>query len=100
MAGDGIQQSSGDFVGVGIQESHPAKLLNLCQTFEEERQPVFQTQVFSVAGGVLADESNFANAPAARRSASATTDSKWRERNLPRSCGMMQKPQGWSQPSA
>ena len=36
----------------------------------------------------------------ASRSASAITDSKRRERNCPRSCGMMQNVQGWSQPSA
>src|ERR1017187_2039534 len=33
-------------------------------------------------------------------SASATIDSSRRERNLPRSCGIMQKLHGWSQPSA
>ena len=32
--------------------------------------------------------------------ASATMLDSGRERNLPRSCGMMQKLQGWSQPSA
>ena len=37
---------------------------------------------------------------AMRFSASEMTDDMRRERNLPRSCGMMQKVQGWSQPSA
>ncbi len=66
----------------------------LRQPLEQQREAVFQAKIFAVAGGVLADESDLADALRASRSASATTDSNRRERNFPRSCGMMQKLQG------
>jgi len=55
-------------------------------------------RIFAVAGGVLADEGDLLNAAGDQAlGPSATTDSKRRERNLPRRLGITQKVQGWSQ---
>ncbi len=97
---DRVEQLAGDFVGIGVEKTHPAQIFDAGEFFEQQGQAIFQAEVFAVAGGVLADERDFADADCARRSASAMTDSKRRERNCPRNCGIMQNVQGWSQPSA
>ena len=51
---------------------------------EEDSESVFESEVFAVAGGVLPDEVDFADAWPKRRVASEMTDSKRRLRNLPR----------------
>ena len=95
VGGDGLQQLAGDLVGIGVEEAHPAQLFDLRQPLQQQRQAVFQAEVFAVAGGVLSDERDLANALLGQAAAaSAMTDSKRRERNLPRSCGMMQNEQG------
>ena len=56
------QQLAGDLVGIGVEEAHPAQLFDLRQPLQQQRQAVFQAEVFAVAGGVLPDEGDFANA--------------------------------------
>jgi GGDEF domain-containing protein len=101
VPGDGVKQLAGDAVGIGVEEAQPAQAFDAGERVEQSGEAVFEAEVFAVAGGVLADEGDLLNA--ARDEllcASATTDSKRRERNLPRRLGMTQKVQGWSQPSA
>ena len=100
MAGHGFEQAGGDLVGVGVEEAEPAEAFELGEGVEQLREAVSEAEVFAVAGGVLADEGDLADALAMRFWASARMEPMRRERNLPRSCGMMQKEQGWSQPSA
>ena len=61
-AGDGVQQPAGDLVGIGIEESNPAQRVDSSQFFQQKRQPIFQAEVFAIAGGVLANQGDFANA--------------------------------------
>ena len=61
MGGDGVEQAAGDFVGVGVEEANPAQAFDSGQLVQQQRQAVFQTEVFAVASCVLADESNFAH---------------------------------------
>ena len=97
---DGFQQARGDLVGIGVEEAQPAQAGDDGDGVEQRGEAVGHAEVFAVAGGVLADEGDLADALRERFSASVMTDDMRRERNLPRSCGMMQKAQGWSQPSA
>ncbi len=62
VAGDRLQQPLGDLVGIGVEKAHPAQLFDERQPFEQQRQAVFQAEVFAVAGGVLADERDLAHA--------------------------------------
>ncbi len=94
VGGDGFQQAAGDLVGIGVEEAYPAQSLDCRELLQQQRQAVFQAKIFAITGGVLANQRDLAHSASASRSASATTDSKRRERNLPRSCGMMQKLQG------
>src|SRR5215469_9689349 len=64
MRGDGLEQLAGDLVGIRVEEANPPQALDLHKLFEEEGQSVFQAEVFAVAGRVLADESDFADAGA------------------------------------
>src|ERR1019366_5721402 len=57
-----LQQLAGDLVGIGVEEAHPAQFLDLRQPLQQQRQPVFQTQIFSVAGGILPDQRDLAHA--------------------------------------
>jgi hypothetical protein len=98
--GDGFKQLAGDAVGIGVEEAEPAEAFDAGELVEEGGEAVFDAEIFAVAGGVLADEGDLLTPRATRDWASATTDSKRRERNLPRRLGMTQKVQGWSQPSA
>ena len=106
VARDGFEQARGDLVGVGVEEAQPLEAGERGEGVEEVGESGALAgdgvlgQVFAVAGGVLADEGDFADALRDEDLASATMEAMGRERNLPRSCGMMQKLQGWSQPSA
>ncbi len=62
MRGDGVEQLAGDLVGIGVEEADPAEVVDLGETFEEEGESVFDAEIFAVAGGVLADEGEFADA--------------------------------------
>ena len=62
MRGDGLQQLAGDLVGISVEEAHPAQLLDLRQTLQQQRQAILQAEVFAVAGRVLPDERDFADA--------------------------------------
>ena len=98
---DGVEQLAGDAIGIGVEEAEPAQAFDLGERVEQRGEAVFEAEVFAVAGGVLADEGDFARRRGRRAAAaSATTDSKRRERNFPRRLGITQKVQGWSQPSA
>ena len=100
VPGDGVKQVAGDAVGVGVEEAQPAEAVDAGEGVEECGEAVFDAEIFAVAGGVLADEGDFLTPRATSCWASATTDSKRRERNFPRRLGITQKVQGWSQPSA
>ena len=62
VAGDGLQQARGDLVGVGVEEAQPAQAGKRGERVEELRQAVLEAEVFAVAGGVLTDESDLADA--------------------------------------
>ena len=62
VARDGVEEARGDFVGVGVEEAEPAEAGEWGEGFEEVGETVFQAEVFAVAGGVLADEGDFADA--------------------------------------
>ena len=60
--GDGVEQSAGDAVGVGVEEAQPAQAFDLGERVEELGEAVLEAQVFAVAGGVLADQRDLADA--------------------------------------
>src|SRR5580698_3049470 len=64
MLGDGIEKLLSDFVRIRVEEAHPFRLrrFNLCEAGEKLREAVFETEVFAVAGGVLADQIDLAHA--------------------------------------
>ena len=62
VLGDGFEQPLRDAVGIGVEEAQPAQPVDAGQSVEQVGETVFQTQVFAVAGGVLADEGDFLNA--------------------------------------
>src|ERR1700690_359633 len=62
VGGDGIEQVAGDFVWVRVKETNPMQAFDAGELFQQERQTIFQAEVFAVAGCVLPDESYFAHA--------------------------------------
>ncbi len=82
----GLEQVRRDLIGVGVEEAQPAEAGQDGECVEEGGEAVSKAEVFAVAGGVLADEGDLADAPRAMRfSASAMMEDMRRERNLPRS---------------
>src|SRR6267378_7928799 len=59
---DRLEQSPGDFVGIGVEEANPLQALDAREPFQQQGQAIFQPKVFAVAGGVLSDERDFADA--------------------------------------
>jgi len=97
---DGFEELAGDAVGIGIEEAEPAQAVDAGELVEQRGETVLEAEIFAVAGGVWPMSVISRTPRATSCCASATTDSKRRERNLPRRFGMTQKLQGWSQPSA
>ena len=62
VAGDGFEQAAGDAVGVGVEEAEPAEVGDFGERVEECGEAVLEAEVFAVAGGVLADEGDLADA--------------------------------------
>jgi hypothetical protein len=62
VARDGFEELAGDAVGIGVEEAEPAEVGDAGELVEECGEAVFEAEVFAVAGGVLADEGDFANA--------------------------------------
>ena len=64
MRGDGVEQLLGNAIGISVEEANPLFLRRFDggETGEQNREPVFYAQVFAEAGGVLADEVDFADA--------------------------------------
>src|SRR5215471_5504717 len=58
VRGDGVEQSTGDFVRIGIEKPNPAELLNSGERVQQQRKAILQAKVLAVAGRVLADERN------------------------------------------
>src|SRR5438477_12374362 len=64
IRGDGSKQPRCDLVGIRIEKANPAQLRDAGKFFQQQREAIFQAKVLTVAGSVLADESNFAHARA------------------------------------
>ena len=62
MARDRIQKLAGDFVGIGVEKTNPAQIFDGGEFLQQQSQAIFQAEIFAVAGGVLADEGNLADA--------------------------------------
>ena len=62
VRGDGFQQLAGDFVGIGVEKTDPAQIFDCGQLLQQQRQAIFQSEIFAVAGGVLPDQGDFAHA--------------------------------------
>ena len=62
VRGDGFEQAAGDAVGIGVEEAEPAEAFDVGEGVEEGGEAVAEAEVFAVAGGVLADEGDFADA--------------------------------------
>ena len=59
---DCVEEFAGDAVGVGVEETEPAEVGDGGEGVEEGGEAVFEAEVFAVAGGVLADEGDLADA--------------------------------------
>jgi hypothetical protein len=95
VGGDGVEQFLGDAVGIAVEEADPLFVRSRSgEAFEEHGEAVLEAEVLAVAGGVLADEVDFADAFGEEAVASLMTDSKRRLRKAPRYWGMTQKVQG------
>ena len=68
ILGDGVvlghrfEQAGGDLVGVGVEEAEPAQAGEDGEGVEELGEAFGEAEVFAVAGGVLADEGDLADA--------------------------------------
>src|SRR5947209_16325324 len=62
MSCDYIEQLPRDFIRIRVQEAHPAQVFDGSKFFEQQRKAVFQVEVFTIAGRVLTNESNFTRA--------------------------------------
>ncbi len=64
VCGDGVEEFLGDPVGVGVEKTHPLLRWSLDrgEAGQELRETVFDAEVLAEAGGVLADEIEFADA--------------------------------------
>jgi hypothetical protein len=64
VGGDGFKQDGGDAVGVGVEEADPlfVRGFDFGEAGEEGGEAVFEAEVFAIAGDVLADEVDFADA--------------------------------------
>ncbi len=60
--GHRLEQARGDLVGVGVEEAQPAEAGEDGEGVEEGGEAVGEAEVFAVAGGVLADEGDLADA--------------------------------------
>ncbi len=58
----GLEQPRRDLVGIGVEEAEPAEAGQGGEGFEELGEAVGEAEVFAVAGGVLADEGDLADA--------------------------------------
>ena len=58
----GFEQARGDLVGIGVEEAQPAEAGEAGEGFEQLGEAVGEAEVFAVAGGVLADEGDLADA--------------------------------------
>src|SRR5258707_6813179 len=56
-----VQQSSGNFVGIGVEEANPAQVFDLCQPLQQKCQAILQAELLAVAGRVLTNQGNFAD---------------------------------------
>ncbi len=62
VLGHRLEQSRGDLVGVGVEEAQPAQAGEDGECVEQGGEAVGEAEVFAVAGGVLADEGDLADA--------------------------------------
>ncbi len=62
VAGDGFEEAGGDLVGVGVEEAEPAEAGEGGEGVEELGEAFGEAEIFAVAGGVLADEGDLADA--------------------------------------
>src|SRR5437868_3804452 len=62
MAGDGLEQTRGDLVRVRVEEAQPLEAGEDGQRVEQRGEAILQAEIFSVAGGVLANEGDLADA--------------------------------------
>src|ERR1035441_3688497 len=63
MLRDGVEQLLRNFVGIGVEEANPLPVrgLDLRQAGEQMSEAVVQSEIFAVAGGILADQVDLAN---------------------------------------
>src|SRR6476661_5974581 len=59
-----LQQTTSDFVGISVQEPNPAEIFDGSEFFEQQSQAIFETEILSIASGVLANEGDFTHARA------------------------------------
>ena len=61
---DGVEQFLRDFIRISVKEANPLRLrrLDLREPRQQLRQAVFQSEIFPVAGGILADQIDFPDA--------------------------------------
>src|SRR5439155_6562956 len=61
MLGDRLQQSRCDLVWIGVKKPHPTQVLNRRKLFQQQRQAVFQPQIFSITGRILPNQGDLTN---------------------------------------
>ena len=59
---DGVEKFAGDAIGIGVEEAEPAEIWNAGERVEQSGETIAEAEIFAVAGGVLADEGDFADA--------------------------------------
>ena len=61
MSSNGVQQFSGDLVGIRVEEANPAQVFDLGQPLQQKCQAILQAELLAVAGRVLTNQRNFAD---------------------------------------
>src|ERR1022692_3763069 len=62
VGGDDFKQAARNFVGIRVEEANPAQVFDGGQLFQKQGEAIFQAEIFTVAGGVLSDQGDFADA--------------------------------------
>src|SRR5262249_4192460 len=57
---DGLKQPGSNLVGICVKKAYPSKIVDLRKALKKQRQSILQTQIFAIAGRVLANKRNLA----------------------------------------
>ena len=64
VLGNGLEQTSGDLIGVSVKKANPTQVFYTRQFLQQESQAILQAKIFAVAGRILPYQCNFTHSGA------------------------------------